>query len=141
MAGTFRFELVTPEKKLIPKPSDDPKVVAVADATEAVVPGLDGQFTVLAGHAPTISALRPGIVDVKLTSGRRRIFVRGGIVEVEPDQLTILAQQVIDVEAAGKFELEDELKVAKAMLAAAANDADRMLAQDAIDQLTALGAA
>lgn len=141
MAGTFKFELVTPERKLIPKPADDPKVVAVAEASEAVVPGMDGQFTMLPGHAPAIAALRPGVVDIKLTSGRRRIFVRGGIAEVEPDQLTILAQQVLDLDDTDAERLSAELKAAKEMLAAATDDATRMVAQDAIEQLTAAGAA
>ncbi|MFM9940022.1 MAG: ATP synthase F1 subunit epsilon [Hyphomicrobiaceae bacterium] len=141
MAGTFKFELVTPERKLIPRPGDDPKSVAIAEATEAIVPGMDGQFTVLAGHAPAISALRPGVIDIKLTSGRRRIFVRGGIVEVEPDQLVILAQQVIDLDDAEPGLLAKELATAKEMLAAAGDDTARMVAQDAIDQLTAAGAA
>ncbi len=141
MAGTFRFELVTPEKKLIPKPADDPKAMNVAEATEAVVPGMDGQFTMLSGHAPAISALRPGVVDIKLTTGRRRIFVRGGIAEIEPDQLTILAQRVIDLDDAKPEQLAAELKTARDMLASAADDESRMVAQDAIDQLTAVGAA
>lgn len=140
MAGTFRFELVTPERRLIPKPGDDSKAAPVAEASEAVVPGMDGQFTMLPGHAPAITALRPGVVDIKLTSGRRRIFLRGGIAEVEPDQLTILAQQVIDLDEANPEQLSAELKSAKEMLAAATDDTARMVAQDAIEQLTAVGA-
>ena len=49
MAGTFKFELVTPERMLLSE-----------DAAQVVVPGAEGDFTVLAGHAPVVSALRPG---------------------------------------------------------------------------------
>jgi F-type H+-transporting ATPase subunit epsilon len=87
MAGTFKFELVSPERVLVS-----------AEASEVIVPGADGQFTVLPGHAPFISSLRPGTMLIKLASGERRVFVRGGIAEVEPDSLTILAQHLIDLE-------------------------------------------
>ena len=55
MAGTFKFELVTPERILFSE-----------DAAQVVVPGVEGEFTVLAGHAPVISTLRPGVVDATL---------------------------------------------------------------------------
>ena len=52
MADTFKFELVTPERMVLSE-----------DARQVVVPGMEGDFTVLAGHAPVISALRPGVID------------------------------------------------------------------------------
>ena len=55
MAGTFKFELVTPERMVLSQ-----------DASQVVVPGIEGAFTVLPGHAPVISALRPGVVDATL---------------------------------------------------------------------------
>ena len=140
MAGTFKFELVTPERMLIPEPGDDPKRPAVAEAEQVIVPGLDGQFTVLAGHAPVISALRPGVIEIKLTTGQRRIFVPGGIAEVEPDRLTILAQGSIDVDAKDAERIAAELKSAEAQLAGAKDDVSRLMAQSAVDQLRALGA-
>ncbi len=138
MAGTFKFELVTPEKRVIPRSGDDPRAVVAAEATEVVVPGLDGQFTVLAGHAPMISALRPGIVDIALTSGRRRVFVRGGIVEVEPDQLTVLAQTFLDLDEANPEALAAEKRAAEALVASATNDADRLSADTALQVLNSL---
>lgn len=129
MAGTFRIELVSPERVLLS-----------GEATEVIVPGMEGDFTVLEGHAPVISALRPGILDIKQTSGRRRIYVRGGFAEVDPTQLTILAQTLVDVDAASG-QIAEELRVAEAMLASATDDAGRMLANDAIATLKALGSA
>lgn len=128
MAGTFKFELVSPERVLVS-----------AEASEAIVPGMDGQFTVLAGHAPVISTLRPGTLVVRLTSGERRVYVRGGIAEVEPDSLTILAQQLIDLEGEGRgAEIEAEIKAAEAVLAGSPDDLARMAAQDTIEQLRAV---
>jgi F-type H+-transporting ATPase subunit epsilon len=128
MAGTFRIEIVSPERVLLS-----------GEATEVVVPGMEGDFTVLEGHAPLISALRPGILDIKQGSGRRRIYVRGGFAEVDPTQLTILAQNLVDIEA-GAGALADEMRVAEGMLATATDDLGRMLANDAIATLRALNA-
>ena len=143
MAGTFKFELVSPEKMLIPLKSEDPRKVAVAEAEQVIVPGSEGQFTVLAGHAPVLTALRPGVIEIKLATGLRRVFVRGGFAEVEPARLTILAQRVVDLddkdELARKLGLE--LTDAQAALSEAKDDAQRMIAKDAIDQLRGLAGA
>ncbi|HEX4892068.1 MAG TPA: ATP synthase F1 subunit epsilon [Hyphomicrobiaceae bacterium] len=142
MAGTFKFELVTPERMLIPARTDDGKQeTPPAEATQVVVPGMDGQFTVLPGHAPTITTLRPGVLDIRLASGQRRVFVRGGFAEVGPDRLTILAQHLIDLDNATPGVLADELKAQEGLLSAARNDDERSMARDAIDQLRSLGAA
>jgi F-type H+-transporting ATPase subunit epsilon len=128
MAGTFKFELVSPERVLLSE-----------DANEAIVPGMDGQFTVLVGHAPVISTLRPGTLVVKLAAGERRVFVRGGIAEVEPDSLTILAQHLIDLEGGGHGPtIEAEIRAAEATLAASKDDLERMAAEDTISQLRML---
>jgi F-type H+-transporting ATPase subunit epsilon len=128
MAGTFKIEIVSPERVLLS-----------GEATEVVVPGMEGDFTVLEGHAPLISALRPGILDIRQGSGRRRIYVRGGFAEVDPTQLTILAQNLVDVEA-GAGAIADELRVAEGMLVTATDDLGRMLANDAIATLKSLNA-
>lgn len=140
MAATFKFELVTPERMLIPAMGNDPKQVQVAEAEQAVVPGSDGQFTVMPGHAPMISTLRPGVVEVKLTNGTRRVFVRGGFVEVEPDRVTIIAQSCVDIDAKDRDGISAEMKAAEANLEAAKSDDERMNAQSAIEQLRALTA-
>ena len=128
MAGTFKFELVSPERVLVSE-----------NASEVIVPGMDGQFTVLPGHAPVISSLRPGTMIIKLASGERRVFVRGGIAEVEPDSLTILAQHLIDLEGSDRApQIEAEIKSAEATLAGSKDDIDRMMAEDTIAQLRAL---
>ena len=141
MPGTFRFELVTPERMLIPDRGDDPKrEPAPVEAVQVIVPGADGQFTVLAGHAPVLATLRPGILDIKLTSSHRRVFVRGGFAEVEPDRLTILAQHLVDLDDADAEALRTEVSVQENFLAEARDDDARAMARSAIDQLRTLGA-
>ncbi len=128
MAGTFRFELVSPERVLVS-----------GDANEVIVPGMDGQFTVMAGHAPVISTLRPGTLVIKSSTGERRVFVRSGIAEVEPDSLTILAQHLIDLEGDGHgTAIEAEIKSAEATLGSSKDDQERMAAEDTLGQLRPL---
>ncbi|HEX6473949.1 MAG TPA: F0F1 ATP synthase subunit epsilon [Candidatus Limnocylindria bacterium] len=128
MAGTFRFELVTPER-----------VALSEDVEQVVVPGMEGEFTVLAGHAPVISALRPGVIEVALPDARRtRIYVRGGFAEIDAQHLTVLAERAFDVEVTEPATIADELAAAEAELASAADDAARLTAASAVDRLRAL---
>ena len=128
MAGSLKFELVTPERMALSQ-----------DATQVVVPGLEGDFTVLPGHAPVISALRPGVVDVTLPdASKARIFVKGGFAEVNSQQLTVLAERALDVEAMDAGTIAAELAVAEADFAAAADDTARLAAAAAVAQLRGL---
>ena len=129
MAGTFKFELVSPERILIS-----------ADVEQVIVPGMEGQFTVFAGHAPVISTLRPGVLDAQVEGGRRRVFVRGGFAEVEPDRVTVLAQHLLDLDNLDAGHLAQELQSAEQMLADAKDDAARMVSVEAVEQLKALRA-
>ena len=128
MAGSFKFELVTPERMLVS-----------ADAAQVVVPGVEGEFTVLPNHAPVISALRPGVIDATLADARTmRVFVKGGFAEVDADRLTVLAQRALDLGEADPTMLADELKAAEGELAAATDDAARLAASSAVERLRAL---
>ena len=129
MAGTFKFELVSPERILIS-----------ADVEQVIVPGMEGQFTVFAGHAPVISTLRPGVLDAQVEGGHRRVFVRGGFAEVEPDRVTVLAQHLLDLDNLDAGHLAQELQSAEQMLADAKDDAARMVSGEAVEQLKALRA-
>ena len=129
MAGTFKFELVSPERILLSE-----------DAEQVIVPGMEGQFTVLAGHAPVISTLRPGVLDAQVAGGRRRVFVRGGFAEVGPDRLTILAQHMLDLDDMDGERLALEVRSAEQMLAEAKDDSSRMLAGEAVERLKELRA-
>jgi F-type H+-transporting ATPase subunit epsilon len=129
MAGTFKFELVTPERMALSE-----------DAIQVVVPGVEGEFTVLPGHAPVISALRPGVIDVTLPDARKtRIFVKGGFAEVDAGHLTVLAERAFDVDAMDAGAIAAELATAEADLASATDDAGRLAAASAVERLRGLG--
>lgn len=126
MAGTFTFELVSPERLLIAE-----------EAESVVVPGEEGDFQVLPKHAPLLSMLRPGLLDVMLPDGKeRRIFVRGGFADVGPESLTVLAQTAIDSADLDSAALNQEIKDAEEDVADAKDDAARDQAREHLDSLT-----
>lgn len=129
MAQTFTFELVSPEKVLLS-----------GEAEQVLLPGSEGDMTVLPGHAPLISTLRPGVVDVLLGGSRASVFVRQAFAQVEPERVTVLAETAYDVAELTGGALSAELRKAEADLAAAKDDAERLLANQAIDTLSRLKA-
>jgi F-type H+-transporting ATPase subunit epsilon len=78
--ATFHFDLVSPEKQLFS-----------GDVEQVDVPGAEGDFGVLANHAPFVTTLRPGILTIHGASGVQKIVVLGGFVEVSAPGLTVLA--------------------------------------------------
>ena len=125
---TFKFELVSPEKLLVS-----------AEAEQVVVPGSEGEFTVLPGHAPTMTTLRPGVIDVRLAGGKsQRLYVQGGFAEVDPTNVTILAQTATDVADAGSDWLAAERKRAEAAVGAAKDDEEQFVAHAAVAALAGL---
>jgi len=129
MAGTFQFELVTPERLLL-----------AGEAEQVVIPGVEGDFAMLAGHAPVISTLRPGILEITMTDTKRRVFVKKGVAEADPERLTVLAQTAVDVDNFDSGRISEELKAAEAELAEAQDDQSKMLAETLVDQLKRLQA-
>ncbi len=127
MAGTFKFELVSPERILLS-----------VDADQVVVPGADGDFAVLAGHAPVITTLRAGVIDVTAGGTRKRLFVKSGFAEVDPARLTVLAQKAYDIDDMTPAIVADELKTAEAELAAATDDNARSMADTLVTELKRL---
>lgn len=127
MAGTFKFELVSPERVLLS-----------IDADQVVVPGADGDFAVLVGHAPVIATLRPGVLDVTAGGSKRRLFVKSGFAEVDPSRLTVLAETAYDVESLSSATIAEELKTAEAELAAAKDDHAKQMADTLVTELKRL---
>ena len=85
--ATFHFELVSPDKLLFS-----------GEVDQVDVPGSEGDFGVLAGHAPMVSMLRPGILTVTTGGEKRHIVVLGGFAEAGPDRLTVLADMASGVD-------------------------------------------
>jgi F-type H+-transporting ATPase subunit epsilon len=131
MAEPFQFDLVSPERLLMSE-----------QVAQVVVPGSEGQFTVLKGHAPMMTTLRPGVVEVTQESGARmRIFVRGGFADTNPDGLTILAEQAIPLEELDPAMLAQEVKNAEEDLADASEGAAKDAAAHRLQQLKEVQAA
>lgn len=129
MAGTFKFELVSPERVLLS-----------IDADQVVVPGSDGEFAVLAGHAPVIATLRPGVLDVTAGGSKRRLFVKSGFAEVDPSRLTVLAEKAYDIDDMSSSAIAEELRAAEADLAAAKDDNAKRMADTLVNELRRLSA-
>lgn len=131
MAEAFQFELVSPERLLISEAVD-----------EVVVPGSDGDFGVLAGHAPFMSTVRPGFIEVKHSNGETsKIFVQGGFADTGPAGLTILAEQAIPLEDLKADKIAAEIKDAEDDLADATSDEARTAAAQKVGQLKDVQAA
>lgn len=129
MAEAFKFELVSPER-----------MVLSADVDSVVIPGSDGDFTVLAKHAPVMSTVRSGVVTVKTADGEKRVFVRGGFADVTPAGVTILAERAIPMDELDATKLDEQIKNAEEDLADAADDAARSKALETLGQLKELAA-
>ena len=106
MAERVQFELVTPERLLL---SEMVEMV--------VVPGTEGNFGVLPGHAPLISSIRPGTIDVyEGQTVVRRIFIVSGIAEVTPERCTVLADEALPPDELDRSAIEAELQTVQGNL-------------------------
>lgn len=131
MADSFNFELVSPERLLLS-----------VTASEVVIPGADGEMTVMAHHAPTMTTIKPGVVTVVTTEGKSdRYVVFGGFADILPDGCTLLAESAVAVDDIDRENLAQRLQDAREDVADAASDAAKQKAQEYLDQLTTLEAA
>ena len=124
MPDPFKFELVSPERLLV---SDE--------VEQVLVPGAEGDMTVLAHHAPVLTTLRPGLLDIGFPGGRsQRFFIRGGFAEVNPAGLTVLAETAIDLDELKAEQLVQAIKDAEEDVADLTDDA-RDRAQTKLEHL------
>jgi F-type H+-transporting ATPase subunit epsilon len=116
------FELVSPEKLLLSRPVD-----------MVVVPGSEGDFGVLVRHAPVISNVRPGVIEVH-EDGKvsERIFIVGGFAEVTGERCTVLADRAMPVSELDRQAAEQQLKDSREDLADAKTDPERVAAGERI---------
>src|SRR5205085_5182497 len=97
--ATFHFDLVSPEKLLFS-----------GEVEQVDVPGSEGDFGVLAGHAPLMTTLRPGILVLHREGGALKVIVNGGFAEVNPAGLTVLADMAVPAEDFDKAVLAGEIE-------------------------------
>jgi F-type H+-transporting ATPase subunit epsilon len=127
MAEKVEFELVSPERLLVSRAVD-----------MVVVPGAEGDFGVLRGHAPLISTLRLGVIDIHESGAvAERIFVAGGFAEVTAERCTVLAEQATRLGDLDRGAIEAELKGLRDRLSVADVAAERA----ALDQRIAIAEA
>jgi F-type H+-transporting ATPase subunit epsilon len=125
--ASFPFELVTPDK-----------LVFRGAVAEVLVPGSEGDFLVLADHAPVMTTLRPGILSIGETAGAHtRLFVRGGFADVSPTGLIVLAETTVPVDELSAERIAGEIQNAEEDLADAPED-QKQAAQEKIDRLREL---
>lgn len=128
MADTMQFDLVSPEKNL-----------ASLQATEVQIPAAEGDLTAMAGHAPLITTLRPGILKIQGGGETQAFAVTGGFAEVSSSATSVLAEQAIPAS-----ELTQDAFAA--LIAEAKEDRDqasdtgRDVADKRLNDLTAMGA-
>jgi len=130
MADKIHFDLVSPERLLL---SEDVDMVTL--------PGSEGYFGVLAGHAPVISSLRPGVIEVK--GGETpdlRLFVRGGFAEVDAKKVVVLAEEAIPLADFDLAALDQRIRDTEEDLVAAKTDDERARVAEQIDHLRQLRA-
>jgi F-type H+-transporting ATPase subunit epsilon len=128
--ATFHFELVSPERLLF-----------AGEVTQVDVPGEEGEFGVLAGHAPYIATLKPGLLTIHGAGPPQRIVVRGGFAEVGPTGLTVLAEQATPAAEIDPTAIAQSIKDAEEDIADAETDAARDKARKRLEQLNMLRSA
>ncbi|MGO4437988.1 F0F1 ATP synthase subunit epsilon [Rhizobium sp. RAF56] len=102
MADNFNFELVSPERLLLSEM-----------VTEVVIPASEGEMTVMAHHAPTMTTIKPGVVSVRSASGKRDFVVFGGFADILPTGCTLLAESAVAVEDLNRDELTIRIDAAR----------------------------
>ena len=104
--ATFHFDLVSPEK-----------LAFSGEVDQVDIPGVEGDFGVLAGHAPIVAAVRPGILTVITGGTREKIIVLGGLAEVSEKGLTVLANVATSIEELDRARFAETISEMEAQLA------------------------
>jgi F-type H+-transporting ATPase subunit epsilon len=104
--ATFHFDLVSPEK-----------LAFSGEVDQVDVPGAEGDFGVLAGHAPVVAAIRPGILTIRSGGTSEKIIVLGGLAEVSEKGLTVLADVATSIEELDRARFTETISEMEAKLA------------------------
>jgi len=104
--ATFHFDLVSPEK-----------LAFSGEVDQVDIPGVEGDFGVLAGHEALVAAVRPGILTVIVGGSRQKIIVLGGLAEVSEKGLTVLADVAHSLEELDRVKFAETIAEMEAMLA------------------------
>jgi F-type H+-transporting ATPase subunit epsilon len=123
--ATFKFELVSPER-----------ILFSGEVVSVIVPSVEGEMTVLAGHAPLVATLKAGIVFVQTNdSNGKEFFVNGGLVEINAASTTILAEQGRFIEDVDSAVLDQEILAAETRLTGSHDEDEKKRLHDTLVQL------
>ena len=104
--ATFHFDLVSPEK-----------LAFSGEVDQVDIPGAEGDFGVLAGHAPVVAAVRPGILTVITGGSKQKIIVLGGLAEISDKGLTLLAEVATSIDELDHAKFAETITAMEAKLA------------------------
>lgn len=128
MADSFNFELVSPERLLVS-----------GSVSAVVIPASEGEMTVTANHAPTMTTIRPGVVTVTFADGKTdRYVVFGGFADIIPTGCTLLAESAVHADAFNREDIVRRIEVARTELAGATSDDQKFGIETYLAQLTTL---
>lgn len=128
MAEAFKFELVSPERLLVSE-----------QVESVVIPGAEGEMTIMANHAPVMTTVKPGVVSLRTAAGAdERYVVFGGFADILPTGCTLLAESAVAVKDIDRADLARRIQEAKEDLADARDDDSRTKAELFLHQLTTL---
>jgi F-type H+-transporting ATPase subunit epsilon len=103
--ATFHFDLVSPEK-----------LAFSGEVDQVDIPGVEGDFGVLAGHAPIVAAIRPGILTITSGGAHQKVIVFGGLAEMSEKGLTVLADVATSLEDLDRAQLAESISAMEAKL-------------------------
>ena len=116
MADTLQFDLVSPERLLMSQA-----------VQQVVVPGSEGDMTILTDHSPVMTTLRPGVLEITTEDGQaQEIFVRGGFADIGPAGMTVLAENAVPMGDMTAEHIDEEIRLAEEELAAAGDHHERI---------------
>jgi F-type H+-transporting ATPase subunit epsilon len=128
MADNFNFELVSPERLLVS-----------GSVSEVVIPATEGEMTVMANHAPTMTTIKPGVVTVKFADGKKdRYVVFGGFADIVPTGCTLLAESAVSVEDFNHDDITNRIEAARKELEHAKSDDQKYGIETYLAELTTL---
>ncbi len=131
MAESFKFELVSPERLLVSE-----------QVESVVIPGSEGEMTVMANHAPLMTTIKPGVVTVKAVGGKEeRYVVFGGFADIVPSGCTLLAESATAVKEIDRAELLRRIQDAREDVNDAKDDQARSKAETYLSHLSTLESA
>ena len=128
MADNFNFELVSPERLLMSE-----------FVSEVVIPATEGEMTVMARHAPTMTTIKPGVVTVKLASGQTvKYVVFAGFADITQNGCTLLAESAVKLSEMNRETLAKRIDAAQIELDDAEHHEHRTKLEQVLSELTHL---